>query len=179
MTLTELMVVVLIVGVLAAAARPMFRRDRVKREAEQYAAQLARDLQRVRFTAIAERLPQRAFIYSDRVEFRSAVPAADVNDPPTPAATTHPTQRVLTAPTNVTAWEVRTVAGTPTTSSLTTATQRTINFDTTGVASVVGVAGARIAIFVRNANSGVGNAARNFRIDIQPLTGHVRMVDEW
>jgi prepilin-type N-terminal cleavage/methylation domain-containing protein len=179
MTLTELMVVLVIIGVLAAASRPLFSRDRTKREARQYASQLARDLQRLRFTAIAERLPQRAFVFSDRVEFRSAVPAADVNDPPTAALVSHPTQRVLNAPVGVTAWEVLTVAGLPGTANLTTATNRTINFDTTGVASVVGVAGAQITIYLRNANPGAGTQERNFRIDVQPLTGHVSMVENW
>jgi len=179
MTLTELMVVVVIIGVLAAASRPLFSRDRMKREARAFAAQLARDIQRVRFTAIAERLPQRVFIFSDRAEFRAAIPAADVNDPPTAAVVTDPTQRVLTAPGQVRVWNVLTVAGTPGASVLTTATQRTINFDTTGVASVVGVAGARLTIFIRNTNPAAGTQERDFRIDVQPLTGHVSLVESW
>jgi prepilin-type N-terminal cleavage/methylation domain-containing protein len=179
MTLTELMVVMVIIGVLAAASRPLFSRDRVKREARQFASQLARDIQRVRFTAIAERLPQRVFIFSDRAEFRAAIPAADVNDPPTAAVLTDPTQRVLTAPDRVRVWNVLTVAGTPGASVLTTATQRTINFDTTGVASVVGAAGARITIFIRNTHPGAGAQERDFRIDVQPLTGHVSLVESW
>jgi prepilin-type N-terminal cleavage/methylation domain-containing protein len=146
MTLTELMVVVVIIGLLAAASRPLFTRDRMKRQAREFASQLARDLQRVRFTAIAERLPQRVFIFSDRAEFRSAVPAADVNDPPTAALVSHPTQRVLNAPAAVTVWDVLTTTALPGSAQLTTATQKTINFDTTGVASVVGAAGAQITL---------------------------------
>jgi prepilin-type N-terminal cleavage/methylation domain-containing protein len=179
MTLTELMVVIVIIGILAAASRPLFSRERRKREAREFAALLARDLQRVRFTAIAERLPQRVFIFSDRAEFRSAVPAADVNDPPTPALVSHPTQRVLNGPAGVTVWDVRTVATLPSTASLTTATQKTINFDTTGVATVVGSAGAQITIYLRNGNAGSGTQERNFRIDVQPLTGHVSLLESW
>jgi prepilin-type N-terminal cleavage/methylation domain-containing protein len=179
MTLTELMVVVLIIGLLAAASRPLFTRDRMKRQAREFASQLARDLQRVRFTAIAERLPQRVFIFSDRAEFRSAVPAADVNDPPTAALLSHPTQRVLNAPAAVTVWDVLTTTALPGSAQLTTATQKTINFDTTGVASVVGAAGAQITLYIRNANPGAGTQERNFRIDVQPLTGHVSLVEAW
>jgi prepilin-type N-terminal cleavage/methylation domain-containing protein len=179
MTLTELMVVMVIIGILAAASRPLFSRDRMKRQAREFASQLARDLQRVRFTAIAERLPQRVFIFSDRAEFRSAVAAADINDPPTPALVTHPTQRVLNGPPGVTVWDVKSVAGLPASGALTTATQKTINFDTAGVASVVGQAGAQITIYIRNANPGAGTQERNFRIDVQPLTGHVALLEVW
>ena len=179
MTLTEIMVVLVIIGVLAASSRTLFSRDRTKREARQFAAELARDLQRVRFTAIAERLPQRVFIFSDRAEFRSAVAAADVNDPPTPALITHPTQRVLNAPAGVTIWNVLTTTAVPASAVLTTATQQTINFDTTGVASVVGVVGTQISIYIRNANQGAGTQERDYRIDVQPLTGHVSMVEDW
>ena len=53
-------------------------------------------------------------------------------------------------------WEVLTVPGLPRTANLTTATQKTINFDTTGVATVVGAAGTQITIYIRNGNPGRG-----------------------
>ena len=75
------MVVLVIIGILASLSVPRFRRDRVTREGFEFANEIARGFQHARYQAIAERLPIRAFVFSDRVEFRSAVPGA------TPGAT--------------------------------------------------------------------------------------------
>src|SRR3954469_2592590 len=75
-TLTELMAVVVIVGVLSAVAVPYVARDRKAAAGRQFASQVFRELQRARVQALSERLPVRVFIYRDRVELRSWVPGA-------------------------------------------------------------------------------------------------------
>jgi hypothetical protein len=119
-------------------------------------------------------------VFSDRVELRSAVAAADVNDPPRVAELTDPIQRVLNADPDIRAWEVRTIAGVPSSAQLTTATHRIIQFSSTGQASVhLAPTATSITIFIRNAHPGAGTQERNFRIDIAPLTGHVSLVEAW
>jgi prepilin-type N-terminal cleavage/methylation domain-containing protein len=178
MTLTELMVVVVIIGILAAAARPLFRRDHTARDGREFAAVLARTFQGARFQALAERQPVRAFVFSDRVELRFAVPPANQNDPPTAATLADPIGRLLTAPTGVTVWDVRTTSGAPT-QSLTTATHKIIEWNSVGQARVVGVTSNLIELYVRNGNTGVAAGDRDFRIDVAPLTGSIRMTEAW
>jgi prepilin-type N-terminal cleavage/methylation domain-containing protein len=179
MTLTELMVVVVILGIAAAAARPLMRRDRVKREGREFASQIARDFQRARMTAISERLPVRAFVFSDRVEFKSAIAAADPNDPPAAAVAADPSQRVLNADVGINVWDVKTVAGAPASVQLSTAASKIIQWDAMGRATVVGGATPLIQVYVRNDNVNVGPADRAYRIDIAPLTGHVAFAENW
>ena len=181
MTLTELMVVVVIIGILAAASRPMFTRDRVQREGQEFAGQLARDFQRARFTAIAERRPIRAFVFSDRVELRLAVAAADPNDPPAPATLASPIDRLVSAYANVTVWDVKTTAGAPASPLLSAATHKVIEWTSTGTVNMVlpAVPATMVSVYVRNANPGVTTNERSFRIDISPLTGHVSLVEAW
>lgn len=179
MTLTELMVVLVILGILAAASRPMFTRDRVQREGQEFAGQLARDFQRARFTAIAERRPIRAFVFSDRSELRLAVAAADPNDPPRAAVLTDPIERVTSARAGITIWDVKTTTGAPAASVLNTATHKIIEWSSTGQAQVVGFPTTLISVYVRNANTGVTPAERSFRVDISPLTGHTSLAEAW
>ena len=75
-TLVELMVVVVIVGILSAAAAPYFGRDVAAGKGRDYANWITRDFQKVRREAVSSRLPITAFIFSDRIEFRSAVAGA-------------------------------------------------------------------------------------------------------
>lgn len=178
MSLTELLVVVVIIGILAAAARPAFRRDRVTGEGKEFATVLSRTLQQARFQAIAERTPMRAFVFSDRVEVRPGVLTSNVNQPPTAATIADPISRVISGRTGVTVYDVKTTAGTPTV-QLSTTTHKIIEWSTTGSARVVGVTSNFIALYIRNTNAGVSTAARDFRIDIAPLTGTPSLSEAW
>ncbi|HEY0713999.1 MAG TPA: prepilin-type N-terminal cleavage/methylation domain-containing protein, partial [Polyangia bacterium] len=170
MSLTELMVVVVIIGLLAAVARPAFRRDQGTGEGKEFATVLSRTLQQARFQAIAERLPMRAFVFSDRVEIRPAVPTSNVNEPPRAATIADPISRVVSGRTGITVYDVKTAAGAPTV-QLSTTTHKIIEWGTTGSARVIGVTSNFIAIYIRNTNTGISTGARDFRIDIAPLTG--------
>lgn len=175
MTLTELMVVLVILGVLAAATRPMFSRENKDREGREFVSQMARDFQRARYQAISERLPVRAFIFSDRVELRSAVAATTLAGAPRAAALTDPIGRLLQARTGISVWDVRNDATLPGSGVLTTATSKQIEWSALGQATLVGFASTAITVYVRNANPGMATTDANLRVDISPLTGSVSL----
>ena len=175
MTLTEVLVVVVIMGVVAAATRPMFRRDRVAGEGKAFAAQLTREFQRARQDAINTRLGQRAFVFSDRIEIRSAV----AGTPPTAATLTTPIVRSLLARTGVTIWDVTNSTAAPAAAALSTATYKVIEWNTFGQATLVGSVSPAISLFVRNGNTGVAQVNRNYRVDVAGLSGSVSLVELW
>lgn len=75
-TLTELMVVVVIVGIMAAIATPALTRDRTQDRGRNLAQEIARELQRARMQAATDRLPIRASIFQNRIEIRSWIAPA-------------------------------------------------------------------------------------------------------
>jgi prepilin-type N-terminal cleavage/methylation domain-containing protein len=174
-TLTELLVVVVILGLLAAATRPLFRRDRVGSQARAFAGQMTREFQRARQEAIGTRLPQRAYVFADRVEVRSATAAT----PPVAATITSPIQRLVQTSTGVSVWDVTTSLTPPASASLTTATYKIIEWNTLGQASIVGTVTPAIALYVRNAEQGVSSVNQRCRVDVSPLTGAATMVETW
>jgi prepilin-type N-terminal cleavage/methylation domain-containing protein len=178
MTVTEVMVVLVIVALLSAVATPMFRGDRVAREGREFAAQLARDMQRSRYQAVAERMPIRAFVFSDRVEFRSAVAGATPADPPRAAVLTDPLLRVLRARSNIRVYDVLGAAATPS-QTLSTSTNKVVEFNALGQAQLVGSFTPGILLYVRNDNIGVSSVDRNFLISIAPLSGAVSLQEVW
>ena len=178
MTLTELMVVVVIVGILAAIAMPRFRRDRVTREGYEFANEIARALQHARYQAIAERLPIRAYVYSDRVELRSATPGATPGAAPIPAALTDPPMRVVNHD-KITIYDVKTAMAAPSSATLTTTVYKTIEFSTLGGAIVVGSVTPAIYIYLRNDNVGIYTVEQSFRIGIAPLTASIVLDELW
>jgi prepilin-type N-terminal cleavage/methylation domain-containing protein len=68
-TITELMVVLVIIGVLAAVATPSLTRDSTARKGRDYANAIAQGIQRAHLDAMSSRVVQTATIYADRVEF--------------------------------------------------------------------------------------------------------------
>jgi type II secretory pathway pseudopilin PulG len=174
MTLTELMVVLIIMGLIAAATTPMFKREREASEGRRFTGLLARDFQRARQDAISTRLPQRAFVFGDRIEVRSAV----AGTPPTAATLTTPILRLLPAGTGVSIWDVTTSTTAPASAALTTATYKIVEWNTFGQASIVGAVTPAIALYVRNANATAAGNTR-YRIDVSPLSGAVTMQETW
>ena len=73
-TVTELMVVLVIIGILAAVATPSLTRDSTARKGRDFANQVAQGLQRAHFDAMSSRVRQSALIRSDRLVFSQEDP---------------------------------------------------------------------------------------------------------
>jgi prepilin-type N-terminal cleavage/methylation domain-containing protein len=175
MTITEVLIVVVIIGIIAASTRPMFRRDRVASEGRAFAALLTREFQQARQNAIGTRLRQRAFVFSDRVEVRSAI----AGTPPVDATVTSPIMRNVQARTGVSIWDVTTSLTAPASAVLTTGTYKVIEWNTFGQATIVGTVTPAISLYVRNASQGVAQVNSRYRVDVSPLSGAVSLVETW
>jgi prepilin-type N-terminal cleavage/methylation domain-containing protein len=180
-TLTELMVVVGIIGVLAALASPYLAKDRKANLGAAFGAQLVRELQRVRVQALAERLPIRAFIYRDRVELRSWVPGARPGDPPRAAVLTDPVLRTIPASKGVDVYDVLTTSSpAPGAVVLTSSAAVQIDFNAQGQMQFVGQAPMTPAfVFIQNSNVRTNHPDAYLRVDIRSLTGYVALRTGW
>jgi prepilin-type N-terminal cleavage/methylation domain-containing protein len=180
-TLTEMMVVVVIVGVLSAVAVPSLRREKTVRAGRDYGYLLGRELQRARIQAVADRLPVRVYFFGDRTEFRSYVPSAALADAPAPPADTDPTSRVVFAPDNVRIFNVGTLPTPPTGPALTGTAFRMVDLTVLGQAQFVGAPMLTGAfVFVRNIDlNGVLHPDRDTRIELTPLSGSAVVRDSW
>jgi prepilin-type N-terminal cleavage/methylation domain-containing protein len=180
-TLTELMVVVVILGVLGAVATPYLARDRKASLGKEFAGALARDFQRVHIQALSERLSIRAFIFRDRVEMRSWVAGATPGAAPRAPLTTDPVLRTLATPNGVDVYDVlTTTTPAPTTAVLTTTTPVSIDFTSPGQAQFVGQATLAPAfLFVKNSQVQPSHPDAMLRVDIRALTGYVALHAGW
>jgi Tfp pilus assembly protein FimT len=178
--MTELMVVLVIIGILAAISWPFMTRERKASLGGAFASQVVRELQRVRVQALAERLPIRAFIYSDRVELRSWVPGARPGDPPRAALTTDPILRKIPAAARVAILTVLTTASPTPTASLTTTSSVQVDFNAQGQMQFVGQAPMTPAfVYIQNSNVRTNHPDAFMRVDIRSLTGYVALRTGW
>ena len=192
-TLSELMIVLVIMGVLAALGGPRLMRDRNEDAGAEFASAIARDMQRSRMEAVSDRRPIRVFFHDDRVEIRRYKPGA------TPSAK-------FLAPTLIdNAFRLRTIRarpgivirdvlpisvpptaptsfGSPTPSP---ANPECIDLGTLGNAtfmnacSVTPTADVNIYIYIENTKLPQAHAERRMRVDVQFLTGFVQMRSGW
>lgn len=174
-TLTELMIVVVILGILSAAAAPSFNKDDRAREGRDLSADVARELQKSRVEALSTSLATRAFIFSDRVELRPWVAGATAGAAPRPPTVTDPTARVLRAPSGVSLMGV-VVPGVaaPASGTLSTTVHADLDFSNQGSAQLVGQpipTGA--TIYLQNSRLPASSPDFDFRIDVTALTGYV------
>lgn len=174
-TLIELMIVLVIIGVLAAAAAPSFTKDSSAREGRDLASDVARELQKCRSEALSTGLGVRAFVFSDRIELRPYVPGATAVAAPAAPTLTDPVARVLRAPAGV-AFTAVTVPGAapPAAGTLSATVHADLDFSTQGAAQFVGQpipTGA--TLYVQNGNLPANSPDYDFRIDVTALTGYV------
>jgi prepilin-type N-terminal cleavage/methylation domain-containing protein len=102
-TLTEAMVVVVILSLLAALSTPLFTRDNTARKGRGWANVVAQGLQRARFQAMGDRANIHVLLYRDHFEtYRE--------EPPSPPATTTTTFLLLSSTAGPEADADRTVA---------------------------------------------------------------------
>jgi prepilin-type N-terminal cleavage/methylation domain-containing protein len=180
-TLTEMMVVLVIIGVISALSLPYMGRDRKSLEAREFAGELAKTLQVARQTAVSERLPIRAFIFRDRIELRSHLNGATPGAPTVEPTVADPVLRVVLARTATEVVDVRAAAApVPTAQVLSTTTPAIIDFRTQGQMEFDGQPDSSSAfIFVRKSDVPVGVRNRLFRVDVRALTGHVAVRQGW
>ena len=180
-TLVEVMVVVVIIAVVSAIAAPRFTRDRFAADGRAFANELTRELQRSRIEAIASRLPIYAFIYSDRVEIRSAKPGGTLIAPLVAPTTSDPIMRTIRPKEGITALDLVNSVGTPS-ANLTTSTSKQLVFSTMGggfIGPAQPVNPTPVYLYVVNASAPANHPERKFRIAVSALTGYVQLRNGW
>jgi prepilin-type N-terminal cleavage/methylation domain-containing protein len=171
-TITEVMIVVAIISILAAVATPSFTKDSAARQGRAFGSSLAQSLQRARFEAMAKRVPYRARICLGRVEI---LEVTDPNDETACAVV-----RRLFAPPSVGVWRVgRGSVGPPNTPDADMTSCRRIQFTTLGAAIDPANPGALEPwrVFIRNERLRPLHPDGGYRIAINVMTGFTTMRD--
>jgi prepilin-type N-terminal cleavage/methylation domain-containing protein len=174
-TLVELMVVVVIIGVMAAISTPLLTRDNAVNDGRAFTYDIARELQKCRSEAVSSRLTIRAFVYSDRVELRPYKAGATPGAAPTAPTNTDPLLRSVPAKGNTVVLDaVASSATAPTAPVLTPTKVALIDFLSTGGAQLVGSAvPTGPTIYIQNNDLPSTSQDFAFRIDVNPLTAFI------
>jgi len=174
-TLTELMIVLAIIGVLAAVSAPSFTKDNRASAGRDLASDVARELQKCRSEALSTGLGVRVFVFSNRVELRPYVVGATPGAAPRAPTVADPIARSLPAAAGLTFVGV-VVPGVamPAGQTLSATVHADIDFSSQGAAQFVGQATPTGAtIFLQNANLPANSPDYDFRIDVTALTAYV------
>jgi prepilin-type N-terminal cleavage/methylation domain-containing protein len=184
-TLTELMVVVVILSLLAAISSPLFTKDNAARKGRSWAKIVAPTLQRARFQAMGDRAPIHVMLYRTHVDLYR-------EDPPVPPATNRTYVRLssIAGPEadvdkTIAIWDARTDNTTP--------SGQNSNFTTTPTApSDLGTKQNEIVflpigstlnslnwrVYIRNELLASGHPDASFVINVRGLTGFVSENDK-
>jgi hypothetical protein len=174
------MVVLVIIGILGAISWPFLTRERKAGLGGAFASEVVRELQRVRVQALAERLPIRTFIYSDRVELRSWVAGARPGDPPRAALTSDPILRKIPAAAGVEILTVLSTSSSTPTASLSPSSSVQVDFNAQGQMQFVGQAPMTPAfVYIQNANVQSNHPDARMRVELRSLTGYVALRTGW
>jgi prepilin-type N-terminal cleavage/methylation domain-containing protein len=171
-TLTETMVVVVILGILAALSTPLITRDNTARKGRDWAKLVAQTLQRARFEALGERTTIHVLFYRTRIDiYRQASPAPILLS----------TLRAPVAPADQTiaTWAIKSAATAPTAAELTDTTAApsfTPSLPTNDIAFTL--LGATVNntswwIYIRNELLPASHPDASFLVNVQGLTGYV------
>lgn len=195
MTLTEMMIVVVILGILSSIATPLLFRDRKGEKTRSFAGGVAREFQRMRQMAISSRLPVNAYVFRDRVEFRTFTLPTLAGGAPNPLAAPvapnigDPPMLVIAADPGIEIWAVTTnVAPAPAAAVLNTAPPpATFRFNTRGGIDDGVNAGGGAAVndiplqvfWITNRDLTAGHSEGRFRIELTGLTAFTRLVNRW
>jgi prepilin-type N-terminal cleavage/methylation domain-containing protein len=172
-TITELLVVVVIIGILAAVATPSFTKDSSARKGREFARMVAQAMQRAHLDAMSSRFPHFANVFSDRVEiFRVDVPQAPLRRVVSPTFSGDTTDLAIWAASVAGGG----IPGRPSTTSIGTPLT-TIFFNPMGNASNTpgGAAPVNWEVFIRNQGLGPKHPDGGFVVTITGLTSFVSM----
>lgn len=174
-TLTELMIVVAIMGVMSAMAAPMFTRDNQTDAGRAFAHTVARELQKCRSEAVSSRLNVRAHVFSDRIELRTFKAGATVGAVPVAPALTDPLLGVVRAKDGIVVLNVVAPTDTaPTTEVLTPTKSAIIDFLSRGGTQLVGAPiPTSSTLYVKNKNLPDNSELGAFRVDVAAVTAFV------
>ncbi len=178
-TITELMVVLVIIGILAAVATPSFTKDSTARKGREFARMVAQTMQRTHLDAMSTRFPHFVIVCSGRLEIWRVMLAP-------PAAPVPQLLRTLPSPSydengpSLRIWDANTSATVPTSqpsSSPADAQIATVFFTPSGNASDDGGSAmpANWQIFIRNEALGPKHPDGGFLVSITGLTSFVSM----
>jgi prepilin-type N-terminal cleavage/methylation domain-containing protein len=186
-TLTEAMVVVVILSLLAALSVPLFRRDNTARKGRGWAKVVAQGLQRARFQAMGDRAVMHFMLYRDHFELYR-------EDPPSPPTTVNTTFVPLSstagpeanADQTIAIWDAKTDTDPPTAqdSNLTvTPSAPTENMPRANEIVFLPLGSTRNnanwRIYIRNEFLPKGHPDATFVINVRGLTGFVSSNDKW
>jgi prepilin-type N-terminal cleavage/methylation domain-containing protein len=171
-TLTETMVVVVIISILSALATPLFTRDNNARKGRSWTQVVAQTLQRARFQAMGDRANIHVKLYRAHLDMYREKPdgscelLSTLQGPLADGAKT------------VAIWDVNTTGGTPTAAVLNNATvapTSTVAANEIVFTPLGGTLGTTTwSIFICNETLNTGHTDRGFLVTITPLTGFIR-----
>lgn len=175
-SLTELLVVVVIIGITAAIASPLLTKDKAADKGSGYVNQLARELQKCRIEAVATRTPIDATFQP--LDATRKVGRVDLMQGGV-------ILRTLEAPGFALPMEIvkvtdGTVGNKPAANAAAMTAAATLRFTTSGtvIPGAGAPAGFNFSVFVRNNDVPDGAFGRYNRIDIAGLTGFVKVNQE-
>jgi prepilin-type N-terminal cleavage/methylation domain-containing protein len=180
-TLTEVLVVLVIIGIMAALGVPRLTRERKMEEGRGFAELVTKELQRARMESVATRLPQYVSLYADRLEIRAAKRGATPTAALVAPTTADAVVRAVLAKGPVVVMDVLNTLQTPS-ATLSTATRKELVFSTMGVGFIGPTAPALptpVYVYIDNPSVESNHPDRHFRIEVAPLTGNVQLRTGW
>jgi len=180
-TLTELMVVVVILSLLAALSTPMFGRDNNARKGRDWAKTVAQLLQRARFQAMGDRADIHVLLYRTRVDMYRKEPAGTVPPYTLLGSVSGP---AVDADRTMAIWDARSDGTTPTGQSSTLAAAPALPASPTAANDIVFTSLGSTAnttswrVYLRNELLGSTHPDASFVIIIGGLTGYISTNDK-
>lgn len=173
-TLTETMVVVVILGILAAVSTPLLTRDNTARKGRDWAKIVAQSLQKARFQALGDRATTHVLLYRTRVEIWGPPPGST-----TPVLLSSTQGLAPQGDKTIAIWAANTTGVAPSAAELTDSTtppsfspslpSNDIAFSPLGSTA----SNNTWSIFIRNELLPAGHPDASFLITVSGLTGYI------